>query len=49
MKLLDFEDISARLDAVKIELIPPGKRRELWSRDMSQWVKVKSADRFDNR
>lgn len=42
MKLLDLEDISALLNDIKIELIPPSKCCKLWSRDVGQGMEVES-------
>ena len=48
MKLLNFEDIFAPLNAVKIELVPPGESCKPWSGYMCQWVEVQSPDGFGN-
>jgi hypothetical protein len=48
VKFLDLENISARLNLIKIELIPPSKRGKLWSWDMCQGVEVEPAYSFND-
>jgi len=40
VKLLNLEDISALLNDIEIELIPPGKCCKLWAWYVSQGVEV---------
>lgn len=40
--LLDFEDISALVDAVPVEFIPSGKCCEFWTRDFGKRMEYKA-------